>query len=764
MAGVTAAEVDETVQTDRQGELRTAAEDDGEKLSRWLSGARRAASFISENGDFEGETSKENIRSSLYAQVERLPESVFAVHYASRSERRIEVSTRGEVEGTTFSDIGVTWRGGFTFEDANDVAVSRVHQGPQGSRDLIAVASPVEGKDAVIVVVYDAAQVVEFEQSVDGKVTRIVDAEGTVQFANSQNATLSEYAGGANAPAVQAALDGESGVRNRGETVVAYAPVRGLYLAVVTEAPRDNVYALSSTVTERLVELVGLVVVGFLVFGFVVYRSLLRPVQRVTDDAAAVAGGSLEADIGRDGRLDEVGDLREAFGGISDFLNTVAGQAEAIADQEFDAPALQEDVPGRLGVALTRMRDDLQEFITELEQAKDNARQAQAEDLAESLQHTAEEFGDVMGRAADGDLTQRLDTDTDSEAMADIAHTTNEMLAELERTMGEVREFAATVDDSSQQVSASAQEVQNASAEVSESVQEIASGAERQNENIQQASTEMTDLSATVEEVASSSNEVASKSAEAADLGATGGEYAAAAAEEMSEIDRQARETARAIGSLDETMEEIGEVVDLIADIAEQTNILALNASIEAARAGEAGEGFGVVANEIKGLAEDVDDATTDIERRIETVQSETASAVADMQGMRDRVDEGTETVQQAVTSLETIVERVEEANDGVQSISEATDDQAASTEEVVVMVDEVGSISEETAAQAESAAAAAEEQAASLTEVTERIDSLSDRATDLRSLVDGFDIDGDGSAFEGASGTVPATDGSGDD
>jgi methyl-accepting chemotaxis protein len=104
-------------------------------------------------------------------------------------------------------------------------------------------------------------------------------------------------------------------------------------------------------------------------------------------------------------------------------------------------------------------------------------------------------------------------------------------------------------------------------------------------------------------------------------------------------------------------------------------------------------------------------------------------------------VTEGIVTVEDAIESLEDIVDIVDEASTGVQSINEATDDQAASTEEVVSMMDEIGTASGRTNEETEDVAAAAEEQTSSIDEVTTQIVDLSEQATDLRALLDKFEV-----------------------
>src|SRR5690606_38918239 len=92
----------------------------------------------------------------------------------------------------------------------------------------------------------------------------------------------------------------------------------------------------------------------------------------------------------------------------------------------------------------------------------------------------------------------------------------------------------------------------------------------------------------------------------------------------------EAAEADAAIARLIESARKIGEVVDLITEIAEQTNLLALNATIEAARAGEAGKGFAVVASEVKALAQQTQRATGEIGSQIQAIQS-SSTATADV-------------------------------------------------------------------------------------------------------------------------------------
>jgi methyl-accepting chemotaxis protein len=135
-------------------------------------------------------------------------------------------------------------------------------------------------------------------------------------------------------------------------------------------------------------------------------------------------------------------------------------------------------------------------------------------------------------------------------------------------------------------------------------------------------------------------------------------ETAAAAAEELSasikEISRQLAQANEVVSSaaadaattnddiaeLARVAQRIGDVVKLIQDIAEQTNLLALNATIEAARAGEAGRGFAVVASEVKSLAVQTGKATKEIANEISSIQSSTGAAVAAIRAITQRMQD----------------------------------------------------------------------------------------------------------------------------
>jgi len=181
---------------------------------------------------------------------------------------------------------------------------------------------------------------------------------------------------------------------------------------------------------------------------------------------------------------------------------------------------------------------------------------------------------------------------------------------------------------------------------------------------------------------------------------------------------KDATATNQQIAGLAEAAQRIGDVVDLIRSIAEQTNLLALNATIEAARAGEAGKGFAVVASEVKALATQTAKATEEIARQIGQVQGSTDGAVGAIRG---------------------ITERMREINGATVAISAAMEQQGCATAEISRSVSEAARGTEGIAQGLSTVAAAASRTTEAAGAVVTAANSLDGVASRLEAEIDGF-------------------------
>jgi methyl-accepting chemotaxis protein len=217
---------------------------------------------------------------------------------------------------------------------------------------------------------------------------------------------------------------------------------------------------------------------------------------------------------------------------------------------------------------------------------------------------------------------------------------------------------------------------------------EIASLAEQQSGNMDELSREVGDVSAAVEEIAASTDEVNSESDDAAALAEEGCERASELSDRIDAIHTRATRVNEAVAVLADHIADIDEFVETIDDIADQTNMLALNASIEAARV-DGGDGFAVVADEVKSLAEDSQDEAARIRELVATIDEATTRVIDDIEAVYEKAEAGRAETDRAVETFESIEDITARLSTSMDQVATATDQQAESTEELTMMADE---------------------------------------------------------------------------
>jgi len=316
---------------------------------------------------------------------------------------------------------------------------------------------------------------------------------------------------------------------------------------------------------------------------------------------------------------------------------------------------------------------------------------------------------DELQSLADGDLTvQATVTEDITGAIADSINYAVDALRGLVQT---INKSAIQLDGAARQTTALAQHLAKAS--------------NAQSKQIGSATESVTEMAAFTEEVSGNAERAADVARHSVDVAHKGGEAVRRTIDGMNTIRETIQETSKRIKRLGESSQEIGNIVELINDIAEQTNILALNASIQASMAGEAGRGFAVVADEVQRLAERAANATKQIEVLVRTIQADTNEAVVSMERSTTDVVGGALLAENAGAALEEIEQVSNQIASLVQNISASARQQSSAAQNITRNMQVLREISTQTA------------DSTSATSIS--IAKLAELSTGLRNSVAGF-------------------------
>jgi CHASE3 domain sensor protein len=249
----------------------------------------------------------------------------------------------------------------------------------------------------------------------------------------------------------------------------------------------------------------------------------------------------------------------------------------------------------------------------------------------------------------------------------------------------------------SQQIGSAVGLVRSSSTELQAAANQQANGAKEQAAAMTEISTTISELMATSRQIAESAQRVAQNAEQTASAARSGHGTVDMTHESITGIRRQVDQIVSHMLELGKKSQEVGAVLDIVSELAEQTNILAINATIEAAGAGEAGKRFAVVADEIRKLADRVGGSTKEVRTLIDDVRSAVNTTVMATETGSKAVDAGSRQFGDVATAFKQIAGLVSTATDAAREIELSTKQQSSAVEQVNIAIASVTQASMET-------------------------------------------------------------------
>ncbi len=376
----------------------------------------------------------------------------------------------------------------------------------------------------------------------------------------------------------------------------------------------------------------------FTAAAYLTARDITGPLQALRVLADEMAQGHFDVDpkVFSD---DEVGRLASAFGetriNLSRLLGRVGGSGSTITDGV-------KVITGGTESLLVRSRDQAQLTLnstTSLESVREGIRSVVA-------------AADTVAGLTEDASSRALELQASAEQ---VARSSDHLFQSVEKTSASTTEMDATMREMSSRT-------------------EVLAGIGNEVLSF------VTEMDSTVNELRGAAQTTAGLSRQVSEVAEAGRGAMARMADGITSSRDLTNSTAETLGDLQRSVGQISQILTVIEEITTRTNLLALNAAIIAAQAGEQGLGFGVVADEIRELAERTRGSTKEISAIIKAVQNGSRQAVEKIHGGVERVEANVQLAADATSSLTKIVDSAAQSTGMANKISRALEDQAAAS------------------------------------------------------------------------------------
>jgi PAS domain S-box-containing protein len=381
-------QVSDRVSEEQLNSLEANAELEARALAQWIDGEQQSVRLLSNHRGLDPadpETTRETLlaeRQEMPAEtarlslVERTPEA-----YSTGVNETIIASTDQSLEGKPLNATNIDWNpdAGYNFEGEDDVILSWVYM--DGQDPSVAIASPISDGDHVVIAEYRTNVRAEAFTSVVDDTNTVVLGGFTafVLFDANKSNVMTRYKGDRRNTTIGSLILDSDPFESLSGSVLTEDEVKGYHSVpgekvdwvVVKQAPRSSALALTDQVRNDLVIIILMLFLGFVLIGVVIQRGPIKSIQQLARQANGISRGDLSVEIQDAGRIDEIGDVREAFRNTKEYIETITAQSEALSRQDFDAEVLDDEIPGRVGESMADMRTDLERFIDEIERERE---------------------------------------------------------------------------------------------------------------------------------------------------------------------------------------------------------------------------------------------------------------------------------------------------------------------------------------------------------------------------------------------------------
>lgn len=317
--------------------------------------------------------------------------------------------------------------------------------------------------------------------------------------------------------------------------------------------------------------------------------------------------------------------------------------------------------------------------------------------IAASIQKNMKKISKSFGEVSKGDLTVRVVASSKDEFKG-LADSATNMIYKNKKLVTKVSGATAQLEESAREVKEASEIISGYSEEISKRIGGINEGMARQSSHAQECVSRTNSLSDEIKDVSGIVKRVELLVGEAEMMIGKGMSMVQVLGERARETTDVTSRVGKSIEVLKDESTSINQFVATIAEISDQTNLLSLNASIEAARAGDAGKGFGVVAEEIRKLADDSAKAAGEIKSNVDNITKQTKDSVENARKAEEMVALQTQAVGEVITVFREMSERMSKLIEGLKEIAVSTEKAGDKRKGTIESVRNISGIIEDTA------------------------------------------------------------------